>query len=597
MMRLFVIFWVVFSGVAQLAHAQSDDEPVWIQVEAQPNLQDGITRARAYARILEDVNGFSLGNGWYGILLGPYTAATAAQALQSYRNDGLIPRDSYVVLNGALFEQIFPTGADLLQRSIETAEPAQQTTPQPLVEPDEEAAAIALQGLPQTPSPAPDVPDETRAEARRSEANLTPQERQKIQTALKWAGFYYAAIDGAFGRGTRSSMATWQSANGFEPTGVLTTAQRAALIQSYDALLDGLDLRVVTDAATGIEMILPMGAVAFDRYEAPFAHFDATGNNRARVLLISQEGDVNTLASLYEVMQTLEIVPPEGPRGLQRTNFSLIGQNQEIISETRVSLEGTEIKGFTLIWPVGDEQRRARLLDEMQASFRRLPGVLDPLAGAEMPQQIDLLAGLQIRQPRLSRSGFFVDGTGSVVTTAEAVENCSRITLDEEFDAELITVDDTLGMAVLKPATGLAPAQVARFSALAPRLQSDVAVAGYSYEGILGAPTVTFGTLTDLRGLRGEKDFTRLALSSLPGDAGGPVFDSNGNVLGMLLPRGEGARQLPPEVNFALAGPAISQALESAGLVPARADKSDALAPEDITQRALGVTVLVSCWD
>ena len=33
-----------------------------------------------------------------------------------------------------------------------------------------------------------------------------------------------------------------------------------------------------------------------------------------RVLLISQSGDQGTLFGLYDIMQTLEIVPMEGPR-------------------------------------------------------------------------------------------------------------------------------------------------------------------------------------------------------------------------------------------------------------------------------------------
>ncbi|MEM9637222.1 MAG: trypsin-like peptidase domain-containing protein, partial [Pseudomonadota bacterium] len=150
---------------------------------------------------------------------------------------------------------------------------------------------------------------------------------------------------------------------------------------------------------------------------------------------------------------------------------------------------------------------------------------------------------------------------------------------------------------ILKPAQTLAPPQVAQFSPVPPRLQSDVAVAGYSYEGVLDAPTMTFGTLADLRGLRGEQDLSRLSLSSLPGDAGGPVFDDSGNVLGMLLPRGGGQRQLPEEVTFALAGSAIAKVMETAGLVPGDGGGTDTLAPEDITTRAVAMTVLVSCWE
>ena len=598
MMRFLMVCVAFFVTMGQGASAQSTAPVVWVQIEAQPNLQDGLARAQEYARNLTDVNGFALGGGWFGIVLGPYSPGDAEQVLRVYRSEGLIPRDSYIAFSSSFSQQFFPQGADLLRRGTLTAQPApaQRETPAApriTAEPEPDTVEETAQPLEQATS----VPDETPAEARRSERNLTAEERRDLQTALQWAGFYNSTIDGAFGRGTRNSMTAWQEANGFEPTGVLTTLQRAALLGQYNAVLEGLDLRLVTDTETGIEVLLPTALVAFDRYEPPFAQFNTTGDGAARVLLISQEGDVNTLAGLYQIMQTLEIVPLEGERVLNRNNFLLIGRNDEIVSETRVRLEGGQIKGFTLIWPARDEERRTRVLAEMEVSFTRLPGVLDAALGNTADQRIDLIAGLQVRKPRLSRSGFYVDGRGAVATTSDAVQSCTRITLEEEIEAKLSTVDSALGNANMQPVQPLAPPQVAQFRPVPPRLQSDVAVAGYSYEGVLDAPTMTFGTLTDLRGLRGEQDLSRLSLSSLPGDAGGPVFDDSGNVLGMLLPRGGGQRQLPEEVTFALAGAAIAKVMETAGLVPGDGGGTDTLAPEDITTRAVAMTVLVSCWE
>jgi hypothetical protein len=51
------------------------------------------------------------------------------------------------------------------------------------------------------PSPNPhrwQIPDETAAEARDSEVLLTEEERNDLQTALEWFGFYQGKIDGAF---------------------------------------------------------------------------------------------------------------------------------------------------------------------------------------------------------------------------------------------------------------------------------------------------------------------------------------------------------------------------------------------------------------
>ncbi len=273
------------------------------------------------------------------------------------------------------------------------------------------------------------------------------------------------------------------------------------------------------------------------------------------------------------------------------------GQNSKIMSHTQAWVRNGEIKGFTLIWPTGDEDRRTRLLSEIQGSFERVAGVLDPAAGGDEEQRVDLISGLEIRRPKLSRSGFYVDRSGTVVTTTEAIQGCERITIDEDYKANVVTLDEALGVAVLKPATPLAPTSVAEFQMVAPRLQSEVAVSGFSYGGVLGSPTLTFGQLADARGLDGEEELKRLALAPLEGDAGGPVVDGFGAVVGMLLPEGSDGRQLPEGVSFAADAEAVTTLLESAGVFPQASANSAPVPPETLSKMATSMTVLVSCWD
>lgn len=585
MMRIFTIVLLSLSALVQGAAAQTPDDVVWVQIEAQPSYEDALERAEEYTRDLPDVNGFAMRTGWFGIAIGPYLREDAEVVLRSYRAQGRIPRDSYIVESAAYQQQYWPTGVDLLgagaRTLIESAPSVAETTSE-----REELATAET-----------DPDPETRADARRSEALLSREDKRQLQTALKWAGYYNSTIDGAFGRGTRNAMAAWQSANGLDPSGIMTTRQRAELLARYNAILEGLNIRFVRDSEAGIEMKMPIGVLDFDRYEPPFAMYNPKDGEKARVLLISQEGDRATLNGLFEIMQTLEIVPLEGPRSITRNSFVLVGRNDSIVSETRATLENGEIKGFTLVWPARDEERRARVLAEMEASYARLPGTLDPVIGTTDQQAPDLMSGLRIRQPLLSRSGFFVDDRGAVVTTAIAVQNCTRITLDDLYDAQLSEVDAERGIALLRPTEALAPPAIARFSSSSPRLRSEVAVAGYSFEGQLNAPSLTFGKLSDTKGLQGEPDLNRLALDALPGDEGGPVFDDSGNVMGMLIPVPTSARKLPDDVRFALTVEAITGVLSQAGLSVREATETASLAPEDITDRGVGMTVLVSCWE
>ncbi|MBE1282959.1 MAG: peptidoglycan-binding protein [Rhodobacteraceae bacterium] len=574
-MILFLITNLAFLGSGTAQAQQAGQETVWIQIEAHPSLREAQDRAQIYSNALADVNGFSLGGSWYGILLGPYTREDAERVLQVYRSERQIPRDAFIARSSNLRQQFWPVGANVLNRGAVTA-------PAPTAQTD-----VAV------PEPA----DETPAQARRSERALTADERKDLQIALQAAGFYTAAIDGSFGRGTRASMSTWQGANGFEQTGILTTAQRKILMDQYNAPLISVGMQLVTDPQAGIRMQMPVGEVAFSHYEPPFAHYKSNGSLGVRTLLISQPGDQATLFGLYDILQTLEIVPLVGDRERKSDRFTIEGRGDGIVSYTEASLKNGEIKGFTLIWPAGDEARRARVLAAMKSSFTRTDGVLDPAAGADAEQRIDLVSGLQIRKPRLSRSGFFVDSRGAVVTTAEAVRSCTRITLNNDFQAELAAEDSASGLAVLRPVQPLAPIEIAGLRTSSPRLQSEIAVAGYSYEGVLGAPTLTFGRLEDLRGLGGEAGVARLALAAQPGDAGGPVLDASGAVLGVLAPAKEGAQQLPQGVSFAADAESLRSLLEQAGVRAQDQLDGNALSPDAMTRLATGMTVLVSCWD
>jgi len=579
-MRQFFI-WVFLAFFAVLSGTANAQQSSWIQIEAQPSLREGSERARAYAGVFQNVNGFSIGSGWYAIALGPFTEAGAEAHRVQLRRENLIPRDSFVVDGAAFRQQFWPIGADTRN---------QAPAPDP-VEATDQTTAVA---------PPPPASDETPREARKAEAQLTRDARKLLQVALQWEGFYTSTIDGAFGRGTRGAMATYQASMGYEETGILTTKQRGELITAYNAILAGLGLAPVREQAAGIEINIPTALVEFEKYEPPFVHYRSKTDNGVRVLLISQVGDQATLFGLYDIMQTLAIVPTEGERNRRDNSFVLTGQDENIQSYTYAALKGGMVKGFTLIWPTGDEKRRGRVIEEMRASFKPFGDTaLDETLGDPSPdQRIDLMAGLEIRKPTISRTGFYVDAGGRVLTTLEAVQNCSRISLDDAYDAEVTFANEALGIALLTPLESLSPSSHASFRTTVPRINAEVAISGYSYEGTLGAATMTFGKLADIRGLKGEAELRRLAVNAQDGDAGGPVFDMTGSVLGMLLPKTQvNGQRLPDEVSFAISAEAMGAALAENGVTISASQPGGAMAPEDLTIIGTAMTVLVSCWN
>jgi len=572
------VFGLVLALWGTAAAAQ---EQAWLQIEAHPDLATAEDRARAYETLFQDVTGFATGRGWYLIALGPQSPEAAAGRLFDLKRQGQIPPDSFISDGANHGQRFWPQGA------------------LPAPAPQVDASVAVVPEAQPDPEPLPvEEPDETPRQARASEDALNRDDRLALQTALQWFGFYTAAIDGAFGPGTRNSMADWQIANGFEATGVLTTRQRATLVANYQADQAEFGFSTVNEPEAGIEITLPLSLVTFDHYEPPFVHFNEKDGSGLRIILISQPGDQASLSGLFDILQTLEVVPATGERSRTERSFTINAVGADVQSYAYAETARGQVKGFMAIWKPADTARMDRILPAMKASFRSSGDKsLDPgLVPMTDEARRGLLSGLEVRKPRFSRSGFYVDRAGSVLTTITATDQCGRITLDRTTDATVAATDAAMGTALLTPQAPLSPPAFASFAAAPPRIGSEIAVAGYSYEDALPAPVLTFGAMEDVTGLNGETSLRRLSAPVLPGDAGGPVLDGAGNVVGLLLPAQTGARQLPPGVAFAAGAEALSAALTAAGIASTPAATAT-LTPDALSKRALGMTVLVSCWD
>lgn len=578
--RIFVALWLLFS-LPNFAQAQAQ-ENVWLQIEAQPSLLEAEARARAYSDELDFVNAYSLGAGWYAIALGPYARPEAEQLRRQLLNSGSIPRDSFVSIGTQYRQQIWPIGGALTAPAVQP-EPVETPAPAP-----EEVVVEVAEAVEQ--------PDETPREARASEARLTRDEKKDLQIALKWAGFYTSTIDGSFGRGTRRSMQDWQSANGYDATGILTTKQRADLLGQYNAVLDGLDLALVSNRDAGIELQIPLGVVQFAKNDAPLVHYDANDGSVTKVLLISQEGDDFTLRALYEALQSLEIIPQDGPREVGTRAFEIQGSDNDRVTYATASLRNGEIKGFVLVWPTGDEDRRTRLLEEMQKSFSELEGTLNPEMSDADIEEIDQVFGLDIHTPAFSHAGIYVSQSGLVLTQSVGLESCERITLEGDTKADIAATDVASGLALIKPQDAITPIGVATFAQEPAGLRQDIVFAGYPYNGRLGVPSAALGKIEELRDLTGDDLRMRLSAKVENGDIGGPVLTMTGQVVGALSHQGVD-RILPEGVAIAVKAATLTAFLDQSSVNYDTAPSGAEIDPLYVTQTARDITALVNCWN
>lgn len=584
----FLVTLAFFPGIlSQKAGAQ---ENVWLQIEAQPNLKKAEDRARAYASAFANVRGFKTRTGWYAIALGPFSADEALDKLEELKAENLIPRDSFIA-DGTAYgaEMVAVAGAALAEPAVELGEtrvlaPADVQSPE-VAEPQEATSLIV---------------EETLREAKASEKALTKDERTALQSALAWFGHYNGKFDGAFGRGTRTSMADWQEANGMEPTGVLTTLQRASLIEAQRREQSEYGFETLNEPEAGIEISMPKALVDFEGYAPPFVRFIEKGASGVQIMLISEPGDQTTLAGLFDALQSLEAISPEGTRALSETGFEIEGHGAQLQSYAMAELSRGMVKGYVVIWEGKAAAQMDRVLPRLRASFRAVGDkALDPgLVPLDEALRAGLMAGMQVKTPKYAHSGFFVDAAGSVLTSLAAVNDCKRITIDRVTDADIVTSDRALGVAILKPKTALSPSTYAKFSVALPAVGAQIAVSGYSYGERLPAPVVTFGTFEEAAGLKGELTLNRLTLDSLPGDEGGPMLDKSGATFGLLLPAPASDTQLLPKgVAFSVPATALMSTLSVAGVVPVAATPSADLSPYALQDQALGMTALISCWD
>ncbi|MGB1722329.1 MAG: serine protease [Paracoccaceae bacterium] len=578
--------------MALVAGASVAQDTRWIQIEAQPSLLEAETRARIYAQEFPDTQAHSIGSGWYAITLGPLPEDQADLRMSQLRARAAIPRDSFLATGANYRQRIYPIGstpaAVTPAQTVEAEVVQEEATQVSVVETAESAASEQA-----SPEQSIYVPDETLSVARASEGLLSREEKMDLQLYLQWAGYYNSTIDASFGRGTRRSMAAWQTDNGHEDTGVLTTAQREQLRAQYFAIFNGLGLETHRDLEAGISIDLPKEVVAFDAYAAPLAHFKSQdASSPAQIFLISAAGNRGDLAAIYRVLPTLSIVPMNIEKSLNKDRFVITGAGTSTRAFITASHKGGEIKGFGLIWPNQNEEQFDRLVAHMRKSFETFSGTLDPSLSVAINDP-ETEFGVAIRKPAFVKSAVFVSDQGHAMTDTSNLEQCSSLTISGTYDAEIIARSET-GAGLLSPKSDFNPISYAKLGN-AVRKGDKTFLSSYPYGGRLGLASVTEATVAETTDLSGNAEKFRLDLLAEPGDFGGAVLDQSGNLTGILVSQDDTGRVLPNNVNFAAATDALTSMMQSAGL-RLRTGKTDRLDDVALIASAQNILTPIECW-
>ncbi len=268
------------------------------------------------------------------------------------------------------------------------------------------------------------------------------------------------------------------------------------------------------------------------------------------------------------------------------------------------------------------------LLEEGAVRTHRDSRGATPLDLSESSEMISVLRGDLGREAGpggksntnpISGSGFFVSELGHVVTNSHVVDSCKSIFLqrgnsgtvqaeiagvDKPNDIALLVAeitpgsDDTtkLGISVI-PKDEISPVRTSDV-----RLGEAVVVAGFPYGKFISSDIkVTSGIVSGTKGLGDNSGQFQLDAAIQPGNSGGPIYDRQGNVVGIVvsqlnkLKMAQASGSLPENTNFGIKAGMIRTFLEANGVPARRFDRVGYQSIEAIAKIAESQSVMVIC--
>jgi len=131
----------------------------------------------------------------------------------------------------------------------------------------------------------------------------------------------------------------------------------------------------------------------------------------------------------------------------------------------------------------------------------------------------------------------------------------------------------------------------------------SISTYGYPLFGELSdSAKITQGNINSLAGIGNDSRVIQFDAPTQPGNSGGPVLDSSGNVVGVvshILSKkyAEHSGHIAQNVNFAIKSYLAEGFLSSNNVTYEKADLTEDLKLPAISEKAERFTVLVGCWE
>lgn len=205
-----------------------------------------------------------------------------------------------------------------------------------------------------------------------------------------------------------------------------------------------------------------------------------------------------------------------------------------------------------------------------------------------------------------SGTGFVVSANGHIVTNHHVIEGCSdlkgNLTGEAAMVLRVVSSDANNDLALLQAPSTATFKEYARIRNRSIRSGDSVVAIGFPFHGLLTSDfTVTTGIVSSLSGMRNDSRFLQISAPVQPGNSGGPLFDTTGQIVGVVTGKLDGLRvavatgSIPENINFAIKTGALRDFLDNSVVPYQTAEPKGELKTTDIAGNARAYTMLISC--
>jgi len=202
-------------------------------------------------------------------------------------------------------------------------------------------------------------------------------------------------------------------------------------------------------------------------------------------------------------------------------------------------------------------------------------------------------------------TGFLVSTSGHLVTNQHVVDGCvgdiqGSLTGEAPAKLRLVSSDETNDLALLQAPGTFKDIAVIKDKAI--HSGDSVVAIGYPFHGLLTSDfTVTTGIVSSLSGILNDTRFLQISAAVQPGNSGGPLLASSGEVVGVVAAKLNALKfvkatgNIPENINFAIKTGALRDFLDNSVVSYQTSDSKTELKTADIARNARAFTLLISC--